>query len=331
VETDYFFDNREYKKSSFAPSQTQQGIWLNVLGGVAWDEKHTICAGANLLRMPGMSEAISKADFTLYYQYRQPKVLFRAGAFARKEALPNYTDFFFEDSVNHFMPLMQGLFWQAGKGDNFFNAWMDWTGYATENTRENFSLGLSGKISEGIFFGEFQSYLFHYAGTFPGNPAYGVSEHLQAAASAGLRCETANGFRGEFAAGILAGTERDRTTDESHHPTGFTARLNAELRGIGTENTLYAGDARMNLLPRHGGSLYRGTPFLRAPVYFRSKWYVRLLESAHVSAKINCNLHFTEGHVLFQQTLSVTANIDNLFSREAKRKSADSPLEGFFR
>lgn len=319
VELDYFFDNREYEKSTFTDPQTLHGIWLNTLGGVTWDSTHTIYAGVNLLKIPGMSKAVDKVDVALYYEYKKPKTLFRAGAFPRKEVLPNYSDFFFRDSVNLFMPLMQGVFWQIGEDANFFNAWMDWTGYATANTRESFYLGFSGKASKGILFGDFQSYIFHYAGTFPGNPAYGVSEQMQGMASVGLAYEAANSFKGLLSAGIFAGVERDRKAEETYKPVGFTARANAELYGIGTENRFYTGDARMRLFSVHGSDLYWGTPFLRGSTYLQSKWYIRLLESNYVSARINCNLHFSEGEVMFQQTLSITANIGSFYKPEKKK------------
>ena len=225
---DYFFDNQEYEKSSFIDPQTMNGIWLNPLAGISWDATHTIYSGVNLLKIPGMKEAVDKVDVTLYYQYETPKVLFRAGAFPRKEVLPNYSDFFFKDSVNHFMPLMQGVFCQIGKERNFLNAWMDWTGYATPDTRENFYVGFSGKGSTRVFFGDFQSCLFHYAGTYPGNPAYGVSEQMQVMASLGVE---------------------------------------------------------------------------------------RLLDSDRATVRLNGNLHFSEGRMLFQQTMSVAASIDNCSKR----------------
>lgn len=329
VGLDYFFDNQEYEKSSFADPQTLHGIWLNTLGGVTWDSTHTIYAGIDLLKIPGMKKAVNKTVVALYYQYKKPGILLRAGAFPRKEVLSNYSDLFFRDSVNYFMPLMQGVFLQIGKDDNFFNAWMDWTGHAAADTRESFYLGFSGKISGGIFFGDFQSYLFHYAGTFPENPAYGVSEQIQGMASVGLEYEAANSFKGLLSAGIFAGFERDREAEESYKPVGFTARADAELYGIGTENRLYTGDARMRLFPVYGGNLYWGTPFLRGSTYLQSKWYIRLLESHHVSARINCNLHFSEGHVLFQQVFSITANIGN-FYKPAKKK-VDYPWMEIFR
>ena len=329
VGIDYFFDNREYKKSSFTEPQTLNGIWLNALGGISWDSTHTIYGGVNLLKIPGMRNTVNKTDVTLYYQYKRPKLLLLAGAFPRKEVLPNYSDFFFSDSVSHFMPLMQGLFFQVGNNDNFINSWMDWTGYATENTRESFYLGFSGRGSKGVFFADFQSYLFHYAGTFPENPAYGVSEQMEVMASVGLQHEAVSSFKGLLSAGVFAGVERDRRADETYKPVGFVARGDAELYGIGTENRLYVGDARMRLYPVYGGNLYWGNPFLRGSTYLQSKWYVRLLESDRVSARINCNIHFSQGHTLLQQTFSITANIGNFLNPE--RKKVDYPWMRIFR
>lgn len=117
---DYFFDNREYEKSSYIEPQTLNGIWFSPSGGVTWDSSHTIVAGVDLLKIPGMKKAIDKVDLTLFYQYDSPNTIFRAGSFPRRDALSNYSDFFFNDSVKYFIPLMQGLFWQIGKGDNFF-------------------------------------------------------------------------------------------------------------------------------------------------------------------------------------------------------------------
>lgn len=326
---DYFFDNMEYKGSSFIAPQTQTGVWLNVLGGIAWSKSHSIYAGVNLLNIPGMKKTVNKTDFTLYYQYESPKILFRAGTFPRKEALPNYSDFFFKDSVNNFIPLMQGIFFQYGRDRNFINAWMDWTGYATENTRESFYIGLSGKASRGIFFGDFQFYLYHYASTLPDNPDYGVIEQLQGMASLGLEYEAENGFKGLLSAGIFSGVERDRDAGITYKPTGFAARANIEYCGIGTENQLYVGDARMRLFSDYGEDLYQGTRFLRGSSYLQNKWYIQLVESDYVSIKINFNLHFTEKKVLTQQAFTVSANIDN-FSKKGKKK-IDYPWMRIFR
>lgn len=315
---DYFFDNREYEKSSYIEPQTLNGIWFSPSGGVTWDSSHTVVAGVDLLKIPGMKKAIDKVDLTLFYQYDSPNTIFRAGSFPRRDALSNYSDFFFNDSVKYFIPLMQGLFWQIGKGDNFFNAWMDWTGYATPENRESFFIGFSGKAAKGIFFSDFQSYLFHYAGTNPGNPVYGVSEQMQGMASIGVELESANGLNGLLSAGVFAGIERDRNADIVHKPVGFISRANLEFWGIGTENTLYTGDPRMRFYNQYGGDLYWGTPFLQGTSYLQSKFYIRFMETDRIKIRLNGNLHLTEGNLLFQQTLTLSASIDNFTKTSSK-------------
>lgn len=315
---DYFFDNREYKESSYTNPQTMQGVWLQPLTGIAWDKKHSLYSGLNLLKMPGTQEVLDKTQLVLYYQYETDRVLFRAGSFSSNETLQNYSDFFFSDSVRLFKPLMQGLFWQIGGEQNFFNLWMDWTGYGAPEQRESFFLGSSGKVTKGLFFADYQTYLFHYANTLPATPQWGVSEQLQLMASAGIAYESENSLKGLLSAGFLVAKERDRKADVSYSPMGFVACANAEFWGIGTENTFYKGDQRMGLYPEFGAELYWANPFLRGTSYLQSKWYVNLMETERVSARINCNIHFSEGNLFLQQTLNVSLSIDN-FSKAGKK------------
>lgn len=315
---DYFFDNTEYKKSSFTKPQTMQGVWLQPVGGISWDINHTLYGGINLLKMPGTSEVVDKAELVLYYQYETDRVIFRAGSFSSNEALHNYNDFFFSDSVRHFKPLMQGLFWQIGGEMDFFNLWMDWTGYGSPKQRESFFLGSSGKITRGRFFADYQSYLFHYANTLPATSGWGVSEHLQHMASVGVLYDLKNSLKGMLSAGFLIAKERDRKAEICYNPMGFVARANAELWGIGTENTFYKGNQRMGLFPEYGTELYWGNPFLQGATYLQSKWYVKLMESERVSARINCNFHLSEGNLFLQQTLNLSLSIDN-FSKNKKK------------
>ncbi|HBK30377.1 MAG TPA: hypothetical protein DDZ96_07865 [Porphyromonadaceae bacterium] len=331
VGVDYFFDNTEYDGSSYIDSETMNGVWLNPLGRIVWDGRHSVNAGVNLLKIPGMDKALDKVDVTMYYQYKAPKILFRAGAFPRKEVLGDYNNFFFKDSVNHFIPLIQGVFVRLGDERTYATAWFDRTGYATPDKREHFFVGLSGKASKGIFFADFQSYMFHYSNTRPPTKGVGVSENLQLQASAGVQIENRKGLAATLAAGTLIGYERDRRSEMPllHKPVGFIARGDIEYCGLGTKNLLYAGAPRMKLFDRFGGDLYWGTPFLQSRFYLENEWYVRIIESDRVNARFNCNLHFTEGKLLFQQMLTVSANIGTL--NESVHKGLIFPWKRLFK
>ena len=197
---------------------------------------------------------------------------------------------------------------------------MDWTGYADETERESFFLGFSGKISKGMLFADFQSYLFHYSGTLPWNPQYGVSEQFQGLVSAGVEYENSTGFEAMASVGALGGVERDRKSHAVYKPFGLVVRANARYGRLGVRNTFYAGSRRMCLYHVHGDNLYWGTPFLRGKSYLQNQWYINLLQSSGVRAALNMNLHFSEGMLLFQQTLSVSASIGR-FTAPGRKKA----------
>ncbi len=331
VGLEYFFDNTEYSKSSHIDSETMNGIWINPTSSVNFDSKHSISAGVNLLKIPGMNKAIDKIDVTAFYQYKTDKILFRAGSFPRADVLSNYDNFFFKDSVNNFIPLMQGVFIQYGSGKSFINGWFDRTGYATPTKREHFFVGLSGKITKGAFFADFQSYMFHYSNTKPSTQGWGVAENLQLQASIGTQLSKGEKFHSLISIGILAGYERDRRFEgELYKPVGVTSKINFEYSGIGTNNTLYYGNKRQRLANTFDGDLYWGTQFLREKFYAESEWYLKLIESDYINAKFSANLHFTEGSVLFQQMLTVSAQIGNIKS-DGDKKKITYPLMNLFK
>ena len=331
VELQYFFNNNEFAPSSYALKQTMAGTWLNTLGGISWDESHAIFGGVNLLKIPGLQPTINKIDVTLFYQYETSRFFFRAGAFPRKDVL-NYCNFFFRDSIQHFVPQMQGIFFQIGRDRNFFNAWLDWTGMPTAQQRESFYFGFSGRVSKQVFFADFQSYINHLAGTAPFHESeIGVSEQMQMMASLGLEHQTKNGFNGLVSAGVLAGNDRIRREDLRHSSIGFVARANAEFWGIGTRNTIYLGNPRMEFYERYGNVLYWQNPFLRGSSYVQSNWFIRLLETSFARAKFSYVLHFSEGVMMHQQMLTVTANVGSENVRKRENANTAFPWARIFR
>ena len=320
VGLDYFFDNTEYKKSSYIDSESMNGVWLTPMGSILWNNGHSLNAGVNLLKIPGTDKMIDKAKTIIYYQYNTSNILFRAGSFPKDELLDNYNNFFFKDSINNFIPQMEGVYLRIGNNNNFFNAWFDRTGYATENSREHFFVGMSGKASKGILFADFQSYMFHLSNTKPATPGEGVTENLLLQATLGIEYNHGAKFKGLLAAGTLLGYERDRRfNNELYKPAGLVARADAEVWGIGTKNLLYIGNNRMRLANSFGGELYWGTQFLQAKSYLKNEWYIRFIESNHVKVKFHCNLHFSEGHIMMQQALTVSATIDNFSNKKSSK------------
>ena len=326
----YFFDNTEYAKSTLTKDQTMTGVHFSPEIGLKWDSVHSVYIGADLLKTSGSQNFIDIAQPIAYYRYQNRKVSFYAGAFPRAELLGNYSDLFFQDSVNYYRPTVQGFFWQVGKKNAFFNLWLDWTGHQTAINRESFFIGASGYKKEGLFFADLQSYMFHFANTRPGS-GFSVCDNLLGQLSVGANYSNQTGVDTLLVSvGVLAGVERDRgLTNGTNTPIGAVIRLNACYKGFGTQNMLYAGSPRDIFYNKYGTDFYWNNPFLRSGFYLESKWYLDIIRTQFINAKVNMNLHFSEGKVMYEQVFTVNALLDS--SVKSKIKSRPTFMSNWFK
>jgi len=318
----YFFDNTEFDRSSITIPQTMTGVHLSPEIGVKWDSAHSVFAGVEVLKNSGTSNIIDKTDVIAYYQYLTLTSTFRAGSFQREEVLSNYSDLFFQDSVKNFRPLMQGIFWQIKKNSSYFNLWLDWVSHQTNLNREIFFIGSSGHKRLGFLFADFQSYLYHFAGR-ANNPYDHLCDNALGHFSVGVDYCNKQGLDTLlFAVGVLAGFERDRDSGNKrvYTPVGALLRLNAEYRGIGLDNMLYLGQPRMDLYKDFGGNLYWGNPFLRSNYYLESKLYLNVVHTPYVKGRIAGKFHFSEGMLMFEQTLNLSVSLNN-FSEHQRNQN----------
>ncbi len=317
----YFFDNTEYAKSTLTKDQTMTGVHFSPEIGLKWDSVHSIYVGADLLKTSGSQAVIDIAQPIAYYRYQTRKVSFYAGAFPRMELFSNYSDLFFQDSVSYYRPTIQGIFWQVGKNNAYFNLWLDWIGHQTAINREAFFIGASAYKKQGLFFGDFQSYMFHFANTRPGS-GFSVCDNLLAQISAGANYSNLAGIDTLlFSVGVLAGVERDRgLANGTHTPIGVVVRLNAEYKGFGTQNMLYAGNPRDIFYNKYSTDFYWNNPFLRSGFYLESKWYLDVIRSHSVTGRLNMNLHFSEGKVMYEQVFTIKAMLDSSVKPSIKSK-----------
>ena len=318
----YFFDNTEYAKSTITKDQTMTGVHFAPEIGLAIDSVHSFFAGADLLKTAGSQNVIDDIQPLAYYRYQNQKVSFYAGAFSRSELLSNYSDLFFQDSVNYYRPTLTGIFWQMGKKSSFFNLWLDWSGHQTATVRETFFAGASAHHKFGLMFLDFQSYMFHFADTRPMNPTYSVCDNILAHLSVGVDYSNQTGIDTLLvAAGVLAGGERERSlANGSYFPVGAVIRLNAEYKGFGTQNMLYFGNARDVFYNKYNNALYWNNPFLRSGFYFQSKWYLDVIRSQSVNGRLNLNLHFSEGKLMYEQVFTLRAGLSSSMKPNLKSK-----------
>jgi len=317
----YFFDNTEFAPSTLSADQTMAGVHFAPEIGLKWEGNHSVYAGVDLMKKSASKSVLDKARLIAYYQYKNENTLFKAGAFPRGELLSDYSTAFFQDSIGYYRPVMEGLFLKMGNDKGFVKLWMDWTGLQTNVDRETFYLGASAyKQIWGPFFADFQSYMFHFAGTNPINPYISVCDNALGQLSVGVKYSNIWVLNNLMAsAGVLSGFERDRYDINNYGtPTGAIIRLNADYKGIGTENNLYFGQPHMVFYRRYGNELYWGNPFYREDRYIESKLYWNVIETQTVSGQLAAKFHYTEGRMLFEQLFTLRASIGSDQPRKRK-------------
>ena len=323
IKTDinYFFDNTEFNRSTVNDDQTMTGTHLQSVLNFRIDSTQSINAGINLLTLAGGIKIIERPSPIAFYNYKKQNMQLLAGAFPRKNLLDNYSDFFFQDSVINFRPIMHGIFWEVKKNKNrFFNIWLDWTGMKDSLNNESFFVGSSAQYSINNFYADFQSYMFHYAYPTTRIPDYYLCDNLLSQISLGYKIQNWAWIeKFNISSGILAGYERERAAvSPIHTPIGFVAKLEIEHKYIGLQSQLYLGEKRQILYPKYGNRVYWNNSFLRAGNYLETKLFLKLLNNKSVNARFTLNFHVSEGQLFHEQLFTVNASVDKLLSKMTK-------------
>lgn len=314
----YFIDNTEFKRSTVQHDQTMSGTQLQTVLNLKIDRHQSINAGINLLMLAGGIRTFETPAPIAYYHNDRKNIQLLAGAFPRNKLLENYSNFFFQDSVLNYRPIMHGIFWETRENKNrFFNFWLDWTGMQDELNNESFFVGTSAQYGLSNFFAGFQSYMFHYAYPKTMVPGYFLCDNFLTQVELGYKIKQIaliEKFR--LSGGVLFGYERERDgLAPAHMPIGLVAKLEVEHKYLGIESQLYLGDKRQVLYPKYGNRVYWNNSFLRAGNYLENKLFFKLVNNRVVNAKLSLNIHLSEGQIFHEQVLTVHASVDKILGR----------------
>jgi len=305
-----FFDNQEFAGSSVQDDQTMAGVRISPEIGFSWQGNHRIFAGFDAMREFGSNKIIDFADLIAYYDFSGERFRFYMGAFPRRMALGNYPRMFFADSIGYFRPVLNGLFWEYFKNDNYLNVWLDWTSRQTAEVRETFFMGWSGRYNWNIFYAQHFGYMFHFAHRAD-SPRGNLHDNGLMLTSFGIDfAQKTNFSKLEANVGWSVGLERNRGGDNRWHtPNGFLSELKIEYRGLGIFNTFYAGGKQQIFYDEYGNSLYWGDRFYRTKRYNRTDLYYSFFRTNVVNLKFVYSFHFAERNMYHQQVLLASFNL----------------------
>jgi len=317
-----FFDNVEFGGSKVQIPQTMAGVHLTPEIGLEWDGKHRVLAGFDVMHEYGSNRVIDYYDPIIYYELDNAPWRFYMGAFPRSLVLDKYPRMFFQDSIANYRPTLNGLFWEFYSGDNYFNAWLDWTSRQTRTRHEAFFMGWSGRYNYGIFYGQHFGYMFHFAGVMEPEIPEGLHDNGLILTSLGIDLAAKTGFdRLEANVGWSAGLECDRSLGDWHKLHGLLSEARIEYRGLGVFNTYYRGGSQQIFYNDHANELYWGDPVYRSKEYDRADLYISFIKTNVVNIKMTYSLHFTERMMYHQQMLTATFDLDNFRKKKAEQST----------
>jgi len=314
-----FFDNSEFAKSKLTIPQTMAGVHLSPEIGLRWNDNHHFFAGFDAMHEYGSDKAINYIDPIAYYLFEGPRFRFLAGAFPRKQTLDKYPRIFFQDSINNYRPVVNGIFWEYASDITNINVWLDWVSRQTHERRESFFLGWSGRYNFNIFYGQHFGYMLHLAGRKNPEISEGLHDNILMSTSLGIDLSSKTPFEQLDAnIGWAVGMERNRKIGDWNRPQGFLSEIKIEYKGLELYNTYYAGQSQRIFHNDHGSDLYWGDPMYHAKSYNRTDCSILFFKSDAVNIKFTWSLHFAEQTIYHQQLFNASFDLHNMKTGQKK-------------
>jgi hypothetical protein len=281
---DNILDNREYFVP-YANHQTIFGARINPGASFTFDSLHCVHAGVNYMFEFGGKLLGVAPQIDLYYSYGTENLQLFFGSFPREGRL-NYPLFLITDSLDYYRPNMEGASVQYRWNWGTVHGWVDWTGRATEETRESILGGFDATITAGLFYLSTIATRYHLSKSEAVNDRNRIRDDGSVLLIAGV--DLSGRVRldlFDFSSGY-AGTY-DRTMPADYRwLNGWLSQLDMKYWIFGIKGSYYLGAS---------SPLTYGDPLYISGNYGRLDLFVDPFRNPHVSSKFGLNLHILPG------------------------------------
>lgn len=291
---DHILDNREYF-TPLAKHQTIFGARLNPGVSFSFDSIHSIKTGINYMYEYGGALTGIDPQIDLYYSYSARDLNLYFGSFPRKE-LVDYPLMLLTDSLNYYRPNMEGTSVRYSWGWGSVHGWVDWTGRATEETRESILAGIDASFRAGILDLTIITTRYHLARSEARFDRERIRDDGSIAVLAGIDLA---GFipldRVDLKTGLVTTYERPRPAGYAFFH-GWHTQLEVRKSLFGFKGTYYLGGS---------SPLLYGDPLFGSGNYGRADLFLDPFRNDRIKAKIGWNFHILPGDGLYhsQQVL----------------------------
>lgn len=285
---DQILDNREYF-TDYAKHQTIFGARINPGVSFLFDSTHQVRAGINYMYEFGGKLLGVIPQIDLYYSYESEKLHAYFGSFPRRDVM-EYPLFVLTDSLEYFRPNMEGTSLRYNWAWGTVHGWVDWTGRATENTRESILAGIDATFRAGMFYISPRTTRYHLARTEAMNDSNRLRDDGSVLVLAGIDLSSRVPIdRFNFSSGIASTYVRARPAGYLWF-NGWLSRLDMKYKIFGIKGAYYRGGASPLL---YGDRLYSSGN------YGRIDLFVDPFKNPRISSKIGWNFHILPGDGLY--------------------------------
>lgn len=288
-----FADNREFAKSGNF-SQTIFGLRFSPEAGLLVDSTHRFRVGVNFIQEFGARQNDRQFEPVVYYNYQRRGFRFYMGMFPRFGLLDDYPRAILNDTLLYYRPNVEGMLLRYTGKSVQQQVWIDWTSRQTAMDREQFLVGLSGKVNVASFYFSHYAMMWHNAKAAQGNEEQAIRDNGAVMASVGYSASQATGLLDSVdinAGGILA-FDRLRGHYDFRFPKGFIANAYLAHRRFFVQHTFYAGEPL---------DIPYGDRFYMAPLYNRLGLGWIPIRHRRLEGRFIATFHFTRGAIDNQQ------------------------------
>lgn len=300
------FDNRE-GHNKYVRDKTYIMVTLAPNIGLKFTDKDRIEGGVVWNQPLENGVKGSRVAPTLFYRHEGEKVKFSMGLFPLTQLREPLPGFLWSDSLAYFQKNLRGMLLQYEGDKGFIDAYLDWRGIQSKETREAFEIVVHGEFhkKDKLLAAGGYAMMNHLAKTSDAGPDQFVVDNFILNPYIGIKYDNKR-FPDLFSikAGPLISIERNREDREWRFPSGLWLDLEAEYKFLGLKNTFYYGGKLFPMYEEFGNELYMGEAFFSSRFYDRLDIYGKIYKNKFMDIEAQLNFNFcTTGFIFYQRVL----------------------------
>lgn len=305
--TDFFgyVDNREFGASYTLP-KTFFGATISPQLYIELENHHHLYGGVHFNQEFGIHDQ-NKARINpiAYYRFLNENFDFGMGFIPRNQQLTSLPRIVMADTFRYDRPNLEGMYLNYRNDRLTQTIFIDWLSKQSPAHREQFIVGITGRVNVGKMYLRHDGIMYHNALTSTDNLEENLQDNGVLLARLGIDLSTLMFLDSlNIDAGMALGFDRLRSVYDMRTSSGFINQLHAGYKNFFLRNTLYLGQAMY---------LPLGDPFYHRKTYDRLDLGWSPFRTERIEARLTASFHFSPGRMDNQQMFTLRYRFQSSF------------------